>query len=111
MRFTLKTSGRAKREYNACLDYIAARSTKGADSWIAAYEKMAERLKDNADTCSLAAENDWTDFEVRDILFRTRRGRPYRLLFTIVENTVWILHVRGPGQDFVGPDEIANPPE
>jgi toxin ParE1/3/4 len=111
MRFTVRILPRAEQEYNSCLDYIASRSKAGATAWANAYRKALGRLRDNADTCPLATENDWTGFEVRDILFRTRRGRQYRILFTIVESTLWIMHVRGPGQDFVGPDEIANPPE
>jgi mRNA-degrading endonuclease RelE of RelBE toxin-antitoxin system len=46
---------------------------------------------------------------VRESLFKTRRGLIYRILFTIRENTVIILHVRAPGQDLVAAMEIRNP--
>ena len=36
--------------------------------------------------------------DVRQRLFRTRRGRLYRLLYVVVESEVRILRVRGPGQ-------------
>ena len=37
---------------------------------------------------------------------KTRRGRPYRLLFTLDDCEVRVLHVRGPGQDLVSADEL-----
>ncbi len=40
------------------------------------------------------------------MFFRTRRGRRYRALFEIRENRVLILHVRGPRQNLVSPDEL-----
>jgi hypothetical protein len=57
----------------------------------------------------LAPENDHVDFEVREILFKTRRGLIYRTLFTIHENSAFLLHVRGPGQDFLTLTDIRNP--
>jgi hypothetical protein len=59
--------------------------------------------------CPLAAENDYVDFEVREVLFKTRRGLMYRVLFTIREPTIFILHVRGPGQDLIDAAEMREP--
>lgn len=91
------------------LEYIAARSKTGAEAWARAFDKALSYLEEMADSCPLAAENEHVDFEVRETLFKTRRGLIYRILFTIRENTVVILHVRGPGQDFVASMEIRNP--
>jgi hypothetical protein len=59
--------------------------------------------------CPLAAEDDHVEFEVREILFKTRHGLIYRALFTIREETATILHVRGPGQDLLDCVEIREP--
>ena len=48
----------------------------------------------------------FADFEVRHMTFKTRRGRPYRLLFTLADREARVLHVRGPGQDLVSADEL-----
>jgi hypothetical protein len=58
-------------------------------------------LEENADSCPLAAENEHVEFEVREILFRA--------LFTIRDDTAIILHIRGPGQDFIASMEIRDP--
>jgi len=41
----------------------------------------------------------FVEYDVREVLFKTRKGNPYRILFTIQEAEVLILRVRGPGQD------------
>jgi plasmid stabilization system protein ParE len=111
MRFTVRALRRAERDYNTILEYIAARSSTGAAAWARAFDKALARLEDHADACPVAAENVHVDFEVREILFKTRRGLIYRVLFTIRDHDVLILHVRGPGQDFMDADEIAQPIE
>lgn len=109
MTYTVLTLRAAERDFNKMLEYIAARSKAGAAAWARAFDKALARLEVSAGSCPLAAENDCVDFEVREILFRTRRGLIYRILFTIRENKVFILHVRGPGQDFVSAMELRHP--
>src|SRR5204863_6724156 len=99
----------AERDYNEILEYIAARSKPGAEAWARAFDKALARLEESADSCPVAAETEYVDFEVREILFKTRRGLIYRVLFTIRENTVILLHVRRPGQDFLAAMEICDP--
>jgi plasmid stabilization system protein ParE len=109
MKFAVVTPRAAERDFNRIMEYIAARSKAGAEAWARAFDKALVRLEDDADSCPFAAENEHVEFEVREILFKTRRGLIYRILFTIRENTVIILHIRGPGQDFVAAMEIRNP--
>lgn len=109
MKFTVKTLRAAERDSNIILEYIANRSKAGATAWAKAYDKALAQLEENADSFPLAAENEHVDFEVREILFKTRRGLIYRALFTIQEDTVIILHVRGPGQDIIDPLELRDP--
>jgi hypothetical protein len=62
-----------------------------------------EALKTDPESRPVAAEGRVSGHLVRQQLFQTRKGRPYRMLFTVVvaEQTVRVLHVRGPGQDAV----------
>jgi len=46
----------------------------------------------------IAPESDRIAMELRQRLFRMRRGRVYRLLFVIAKTEVSVLRVRGPGQ-------------
>jgi plasmid stabilization system protein ParE len=109
MKFTVVTLRGAERDCNEILQYIAARSKAGAQAWARAFDLALAHIEENADSCPVAAENEYVDFEVRETLFKTRRGLIYRVLFTIRENTAIILHVRGPGQDFVASMRIRSP--
>ena len=54
-------------------------------------------------------EDEDHEEEIRHILFKTRRGKTYRAIFIIRTDTVFVLHVRGPGQDLIAPDELRFP--
>lgn len=68
-----------------------------------------EQLTTTPENCSLAPENDDHEEEIRHILFKTRRGKTYRAIFIIRTDTVFVLHIRGPGQDLTEPDELRFP--
>ncbi len=106
MTFHVKTLHRTRRSSDQIVTYIAERSKSGAVAWARAYDAALARLEQSADTFPFAPENEHVDFEVREVLFKTRRGLVYRALFTIHGNEVLILHVRGPGQDFVTSNEL-----
>ncbi len=109
MKFTVVTLRAAERDFNGILDYLAARSKSGAQAWARAFDLALARLEESADKCPLAAENEYVNSQVREILFKTRRGLIYRILFTLSENTVTILHFRGPGQDYVVAMDVRGP--
>ncbi len=92
------TLPQAEADICVIFDYLYARSPQGAVAWLDAYDRAQVRLSLHADGCPLVDEYEYFDIEVRQSLFRTRRGRPYRLLFVIVDDEVRILRVRGPGQ-------------
>ena len=56
-----------------------------------------ESLEHSPRRCALAPENDRVSLEVRHLLFG-RKPQVYRVLFTIVGDTVFILRIRGPRQ-------------
>ncbi len=109
MSFSVNTLRAAERDYETILEYLAGRSKPGAIAWAKAFDQALAHLEEHADACPLAAENDFVDFEVREVLFKTRRGLMYRTLFTLRENAAVILHILGPGQDFLPSTEIREP--
>lgn len=109
MTFAVRILRAAERDCTEILEYIAARSKMGAEAWAGAFDNALSYLEENADTCPLAAENEHVEFEVREVLFKTRRGLIYRALFTLRDDTAVILHIRGPGQDFFANTEIRDP--
>jgi len=59
---------------------------------------MVDRLKPNADEGGNAPEAIDLDMNVRQVLFKTRQGRIYRVVFLLDADTASTLRVRGPGQ-------------
>lgn len=106
MMFKVTTQPKAESDVLLVFEYLYSRSPSGADAWMKAYVNALGKLQQNADGYPVAEENDHFDIELKQSLFKTRRGIPYRLIFNIEGNQVRILRVRGPGQANVTPDEI-----
>lgn len=109
MSFRVKVFRTAVREVDEILDWFIRqqKAPTGAEAWYRAYNVALAKLREFADQQSLAPEDEFADFEVRQVLFKTRRGkRFYRLVFTIVDDQVRVMHVRAPGQDLIPPEKL-----
>ncbi len=105
MTLQVRVSRRAERDADAIFDWLAGRSPDGAIRWYEAYLATVRSLVDCAPGCPMAAEADRLGLDLRQVMFRTRKGRAYRLLFLIRGGDVHIMCVRGPGQDLASPDD------
>jgi len=106
MAYTVRTLSRAKDDAQQIFNWIKDRSPEGAFRWWAAFRDACRSLERIPERNSLAVESEQSDREIRQLLFKTRRGRCYRLLYLIVADEVHILRVRGPGQPDLTPDEL-----
>jgi len=106
MSFTVRELPKAKQDKRSIFGWLDERSPAGAAAWLDAYDSLIERLEQHAPSFGLAPESKDCDFDVRQSLFKTRRGRVYRALFFIEGQEVYILRIRGPGQAPVTPEDI-----
>jgi plasmid stabilization system protein ParE len=106
MSFAVRELPKARQDKDSIFRWLFARSPTGALAWLDAYDSLVDRLKDDTATFGLALEAADCEFEIRQALFKTRRGRVYRVLFFIEGGAVFIARVRGPGQAPVMPQEI-----
>jgi hypothetical protein len=88
----------ARRELYRILRWLRKRSPQGAASWYQAFWKAATRIADHAESYPLAEEADDLPRPVWDALFKTPKGRRYRIVFVFNEAEVFILRIRRPGQ-------------
>ena len=91
------------------VSWIKSRSPKGANTWVNALERNLEQLSESPDSNPRAVEADDLEIDLRQRLFKTRRGNTYRLLFIMRDTTVYVLAIRGTGQDLAGPGELELP--
>lgn len=106
MTYRVTLSRRAERDIRTIRDWIKARSVSGASRWLDVLEDALLQLPLVAATCVAAVEAVEIGLDLRQRIFKTRRGHPYRLVFLIRNETIQVLAVRGSGQDLLQPDDI-----
>jgi|SRR5580700_105329 plasmid stabilization system protein ParE len=94
MAFRVSTTAQADREADAILEWLRTHEAGEAGiRWFLALNDAIESLSAFPERCPLAPENTRFSFEVRQ-LFYGRKPHVYRILFTIEDQTVFILHIR-----------------
>ncbi|REJ91327.1 MAG: hypothetical protein DWQ34_08950 [Planctomycetota bacterium] len=106
MTFKVRELRKARVDKRRIFEWLHQRSRPGAIAWLAAYDRLIERLKSNADSFAESFENADLEMEVKEAFFKTRRGRIYRALFIIEAEEVFILRLRGPGQGPVNDRDV-----
>ncbi len=107
MTHRVVTHSLARRDVRSIVEWLHARSRAGAISWFAAYEAALRRIKAAPAGYSRLEESEFfPGRDLRQFLFKTRRGRVYRGVFEIRGRDVLILRVLGPGQDWLGAEDI-----
>ncbi|MGE3641967.1 MAG: hypothetical protein AB7G28_25720, partial [Pirellulales bacterium] len=86
--------------------WLHQRSPSGAAAWLDAYDALLERLSRDAESFGEALERQDCELPIRQALFKTRRGRVYRVIYFIEHSDVFVLRVRGPGQAPVTPQDL-----
>jgi plasmid stabilization system protein ParE len=94
MTFRVEITASAEQDANAILDWLLSEHAgETGMRWFAALEDAIASLAEFPSRCRLAPENAVFPFEVRHLLYG-RKPHVYRILFTIEETTVYVLHVR-----------------
>jgi plasmid stabilization system protein ParE len=106
MRYRVVVQASARFDVASIYDWIAGRSAEGAQRWLDQFEQAAAALETNPFIAPLAPESGSFDIEIRSILFRMRSGRAYRAVFTVTDDEVRILRVRGRGQPPLEPRDV-----
>lgn len=101
MSWNVIMTSRAKGEVESIYDYIAERSPDGAVRWLRAFQRARDELAEQAERFGSASESDTLQPELRQRFFSTKRGNRYRIVFKIVGADVFVLHVRGQGQNLI----------
>ena len=106
MKYRVTVQPEAQRAANRIYDWIAERAPAGAESWYRQFMSSVASLEEQPERFGFAPENEFVAPEIRQIIFKTKRGLPYRALYRVVDDEVQILGVRGPGQQLLGPEDL-----
>lgn len=109
MTLEVRVSGRADCDADAIFNWLSARSEAGAHRWYQSFLSLLEKLPGLARGCSVASEARMLGDDVRQVLFKTKKGSTYRVLFVLRGETIHIIAVRGSGQAHATPDDVEFP--
>ena len=98
MNRNLRILERARADVDAIFDWLVRRSIRGAISWYLAFHKSIGEIAASPESFAEAAESHRLRRRLHQALFKTRRGRMYRIVFEVLDSEIVILRVRGPGQ-------------
>jgi plasmid stabilization system protein ParE len=97
---------KAQHDLDLIVEYLARHSPAGARNWLTALEAAVDLLERDPHQYALAPESDAVSYIVRNIPFKTRKGRRYRLVYTVVDTQVRVLRILGPGHDLLAADDF-----
>lgn len=93
MNYRVVLSDNAKSNLREYYERAAERAPSTAAAWFHRFHEALQTLATKPERCRLAPENPIVEDEVRQFLFGKRVGT-YRVLFTIADAEVRILHIR-----------------
>lgn len=109
MSYQVIVLSQAQRDAALILAWLTDHSPQGANAWSRSWLEALHSLRRDPSGFGLAPEDERHDLTIQQFFFKTRRGRRYRIVFTIKSQTVYVMHLRGPSQDLLGPDELRLP--
>jgi plasmid stabilization system protein ParE len=106
MKFHVVVQPSAQAEMEAAYEWIAERAPMTAARWYNRLLKAVGSLADHPERCALAPENEFFPEEIRNLFFGKRRNA-YRVIFTVRDDTVHVLHFRRGARQVLKPEDEA----
>ena len=101
MKYSVVILPTAENDLDRILLWLNERSPLGALTWLKRWEEVVLTLAHDPNRCGIAPESEHHPTTIRQVVFRTRKGNPYRALFAVEDDTVFVIHIRGMGQKTV----------
>ena len=98
MSRALRIVERARTDVDDIFNWLVRRSVRGAISWYMVFRRAVEKIVASPEMFAEAPESGPLGRQLRQSLFKTRRGRVYRIVFELSDAEIILLRVRGPGQ-------------
>jgi plasmid stabilization system protein ParE len=106
MTYQVVLSNRAERDRDSAYRWYSENySVEFANRWYFDLAAAIRSLGDQPLTCGIAHENDRFSFELRELLYG-RRQYKHRVLFTIENNLIVVLHIRHSSQRDLTEDDL-----
>jgi plasmid stabilization system protein ParE len=97
MAFPVRVTQTARSEIDTAYSWLRQRNPVYADKWFRELMNTIATLQEKPLRCALAPENDSFTEEIHQLIYGKSRNK-YRILFSIREDTVFVLHIRHSSQ-------------
>ena len=94
MTYRVIITPNAEAELRAAYRYIRRHAPRAAREWIRRARQTVKTLAHHPERCPLAPEFGSVGDPIRELLFGTGNRGTYRVLFAVIDKSVYILHVR-----------------
>ncbi|MBZ5570353.1 MAG: type II toxin-antitoxin system RelE/ParE family toxin [Acidobacteriia bacterium] len=94
MTYNVIITPEAETDLRTAYRYIRSRAPVAASEWIRQARQIAKSLARHPERCPLAPESASFDEPIRELLFGSGNRGTYRFLFVLLDQSVYILHVR-----------------
>lgn len=108
MKYTIIIEPRARRDLREIVEWMTDGKGDATCEWYREMVSAIMTLELFPSRCPLAPENEVLPCEVRQLIHGKRRNT-YRIIFTIRENNVYLLHIRHCSRDWVQPEDLEQP--
>jgi plasmid stabilization system protein ParE len=104
MKYRVEITATAEADLDKAFQWIEKDSLAAAQRWRKGLYKVATSLEGLPFRYGLAPENAAVDFELRQYVYKS-----HRILYTVIGDTVYILHIRHGAREFLKSGEIQHP--
>ncbi len=101
MTYEIEIQDSALEDLDLARRWISRRSSSRAESWLNGARTAIETLGSFPRRCPLAPENNDFDGEIRQLLYGE-----FRILFTVEDEVVHVLHVRHGARRALTPNDL-----
>jgi plasmid stabilization system protein ParE len=106
MKYRIELAATAKADIRGQAQWLREQvSPAAADQWLAGLHKAIDTLQTRPLRCPIAAESDKFPEEIHELLYgrRGKRTHKRRIIFTVRQDTVYVLYVRHTARDELEP--------
>jgi plasmid stabilization system protein ParE len=105
MSYLVVLTPRAKHNLRTIHAYIFKQAPHAANDWLDRAERAVASLEHHPERCPLAPESLSLGKPIRQLLFGVGNRGTYRLLFVVLDRSVYVVHVRHGSRLPLSPDE------
>jgi plasmid stabilization system protein ParE len=102
MKYRIELAATAKADIRGQAQWLGGEvSPAAAEKWLSGLYKAIDSLQSRPLRCPFAAENDRFPAAIRELLYGRsgRRRHKHRIIFTVRDDTVYVLYVRHTARD------------